>query len=126
MTEATTLAKKGISDYGKKYRPLKWISIIVAIGCIIALIAVNVRYRKKYGKKGGNMRRRPTPPNNNQFRKQANKQNSNPKLDTSARFDRQNKRDENLEKTTVVDISSFKKQNNQPPKPKNDDDDLYI
>ena len=143
VTEATTVAKM-VSDYGKKYRPLKWLSLIVAVGCVIALIVVNLRYRKKYGKKGGNSRvRRQTYPNNNQFRahpksqaspenvqRQAPSRKQKPKLDTSARFDRpepQKTRDENLDKTAIVDISSFKNKNKQQPeKPKNYDDDLYI
>ena len=106
-TEPTTAAKN-IVNYGNKYRPLKWLSLAVMIGCIAALIAVNVRYRKKYGK---NPPKKPT-----NSRGGANKK---PKLDTSARFTPPVKKaddKENLDKTAVVDLSSFSK------KPKADDD----
>ena len=106
-TEPTTAAKN-IVNYGNKYRPLKWLSLAVMIGCIVALIAVNVRYRKKYGK---NPPKKPT-----NSRGDTNKK---PKLDTSARFTppAKNADDrENLDKTAVVDLSSFSK------KPKADDD----
>lgn len=137
ITEPTTAAKN-IVDYGSKYRPIKWLSLVVMIGCIIALVAVNLRYRKKYGKTGGKSQK-----------KQPVRRNAAPKLDTSARFTepkkpvtppsyQRNQPDENLEKTTVVDISSFSnkaKQDSFKPKTeekdeifntKNDDDDLYI
>lgn len=145
-TEPTTAAKN-IVDYGSKYRPLKWLSLAVMIGCIIALVAINVRYKKKYGKYSGK--------GNGKGNKNVAKKNAAPKLDTSARFtepttpQRQQyqkpvpQADENLDKTTVVDISSFSNKNRQndfkPQTPKaptaekeeifntkNDDDDLYI
>ena len=78
------------------------------IGCIAALIAVNVRYRKKYGKN--------SPKNSVSSRGGAKKK---PQLDTSARFTPPAKKAddrENLDKTAVVDLSSFSK------KPKADDD----
>ncbi len=129
ITEPTT-QKKNISDYGVKYRPLKWISLVIAFGCVVALFVVNIRYRRKYGKKNANLRKRPNI-DNNSFRnpekpvseptKPVSRQ-QKPVLDTSARFDNTPSKDENLDKTAIVDMSSFK--NKQ--KPNNDDDDLYI
>ena len=147
-TEATTAAKN-IINYGSKYRPIKWLSLVVMIGCVIALVVINVRYKKKYGKYSGK--------GNGKGNKKVAKKNDAPKLDTAARFDepktqqrQQYQRptmsaDENLDKTTVVDISSFSNKNhNNDFKPKasnsrnidndifndknekNDDDDLYI
>ncbi|MBQ4155996.1 MAG: hypothetical protein IJD90_04250 [Clostridia bacterium] len=48
-TEPTT-PKKNITNYGSKFRPLKWISLILMVGSAAALVFVNVRYKKLYGK----------------------------------------------------------------------------
>ncbi len=116
-TEPTTAAKN-VVDYGSRYRPLKWLSLVVMLGCIAALVAVNVRYRKKYGK----------PTKKSAGTKAGAKR--KPQLDTSARFtpmpEDKASADENLDKTAVVDLSSFsKKPREEEFKPKLVDDDFF-
>ncbi len=98
-TEPTT-PKKNITNYGSKFRPLKWISLILMIGSAVALVFVNVRYKKIHGKPS----KKPT------------------KLDTSAKFTNKPKHE-----SETIDLSSFSKKNttNDENKLKNDDD-LYI
>lgn len=117
ITEPTSAAKN-IVDYGSKYRPIKWLSLVVMIACVGGLIAVNVRYRKKYGKPSG------------KGKGGKSNQKKKPQLDTSARFtplpEEKAPADENLDKTAVVDLSSFsKKPREEEFKPKLVDDDFF-
>ena len=115
ITEPTSAAKN-IVNYGSKYRPLKWFSLVVMIACVAGLVAVNVRYKKKYGK------------NNSKQSNAKGKSSRKPQLDTSARFTPpvEKETDENMDKTAVVDLSSFSKR--EPKKaynPKLVDDDFF-
>ena len=46
-TTTTKKAEKNITDYGKRYRWLKWTCYFLTAGSIIALIAINVNYAKQ-------------------------------------------------------------------------------
>jgi len=83
-TEPTT-PKKNITNYGSKFRPLKWISLILMIGSAAALVFVNVRYKKLYGKPS----KKPK------------------KLDSNARFT--NKPTNQTKTNDTIDLSSFSK-----------------
>ena len=115
ITEPTTGAKN-IVDYGSKYRPIKWLSLVVMIACITALIIINVRYKNKYGKTNS---KRVTGRNNAKAKS---------RLDTSARFTPPVKPQEKSEsvESEQVDLSSFsKKANDDDFKPKLVDDDFF-
>ncbi len=128
-TEPTTPAKN-IVNYGSKYRPLKWVSLVLMISCVIALIAINVRYQKLYGKNAKSKSRVRTKPSSRAASQRR------PQLDTNARFDDMPKRSENTfedvdisSRRRSVDEEQFKRR-----KPvdddifgvNNNDDDLFI
>ena len=98
ITEPTSVAKN-IVNYGSKYRPIKWLSLVVMIASIAGLIAVNVNYKNKHGngKKGT----------------------SKPKLDTSARFTPPVVKEEEV-KSEPIDLSSFSRKSE-----KSQDDDVF-
>ena len=106
-TEVTT-PEKNVPDYGSRYNPIKWLSLVVMIASVIALIIVNVRYRNKYGKSAKRKK---------------------PKLDTSARFTPPVVKDEEV-KSEQIDLSSFSRKSNNNSDDvfgeNNNDDDLYI
>lgn len=124
ITEAPT-SKKNITNYGSKYRPMKYVSLIVMIGSIIALIAVNVRYQKKYGKSAKKTKKKsPT----NGVKKFDNKSAHSDPFDGIDNSKKSNKSTLN----NSYDISSFRKQSKidndiySNSSKKSNDDDLYI
>lgn len=132
-TEPTTPAKN-ITNYASKYRPLKWISLVLMISCVIALIVVNVRYQKVHGKgakRRNNLREKSRPSS-----RAASQRSSG--LDTQARFtdssgNQQQRRMEDVDISShsrkQIDEEQFKRRRHIDDDifgVKNNDDDLFI
>jgi len=90
-TEPTT-PKKNITNYGSKFRPLKWISFILMLGSAAALVFVNVRYKKLYGKQA---KKSKIDTNTKFTKKPTNQKMSDDTIDLSS-FSRTKKSDDDL------------------------------
>ncbi len=56
VTTKTTVAKN-INDYGKNFRVVKWIALVVLLIALVAMIVVNVRYKNAKRKSVSRRRR---------------------------------------------------------------------